>query len=169
MKSILVVIDLFNQWLFNFIAVLFGLISLLTIYQVFSRYVLKSPLVWSEAVVRYLMIWIVLLGIGIAIRKGSMISVEILLHIVPKRVRRIMRLFIILINIVFLSLLIKYGFDIMTNLAHQKTGTLNIPVSWIYAAIPVGSGLALLNCIAVGIEWIMKTEKGDEDGNVTIC
>lgn len=168
MKSILAVIDRFNQWLFNFIAVLFGLIAFLTIFQVFSRYILKSPFVWSEAVIRYLIIWIVLLGIGIATRKGLMISVEVLLYIVPKWVQRAMRIFIILINIVFLSLLIKYGFDIMANLAHQKTGTINIPVTWIYAAIPVGAGLALLNCIAVCIEWITKTEKEVDDGGIAI-
>ncbi|WP_078430039.1 TRAP transporter small permease [Alkalihalobacterium alkalinitrilicum] len=162
-------IDRINSWVFNFIAIVFGIVTLLTIYQVFARYVLKSPLVWSEAIVRYSMVWVVLLGTAIALRKGMLISVEVLLFLVSKKIKKILQVLIMLVNIVFLVLLVKYGLDIMSSLAHQKTGSINIPVSWIYAAIPAGSFLGLLNCTVILIElFTKKNEEGQEDGGTVI-
>ncbi len=168
MNKIVSTIDRLNNVILQVIAIVFGLVAILTIYQVFARYVLNSPLLWSEAIIKYSMIWIVLLGTAVALRKGLLISVEAVLFIVPEGVRRIMKMIIVIINIIFLSLLIKYGFEIMVNLAHQKTGTLNMPVSWIYAAIPIGSILAILNCIAVLFELIIKKETGDQDAGTII-
>jgi TRAP-type C4-dicarboxylate transport system permease small subunit len=168
MKNFIAFVDRLNRWIFNFLALLFGAIALLTLYQVFARYILKSPLVWSEEAVRYLMIWIVLLGTAIALRKGLLISVEIVLHIVPKRVKKIMEFFVISLNIVLLIFLALYGFDIMENLGDQKTGAMELPVSWLYAAIPVGACLALLNCVVVFIELITKREREDNGGNIIL-
>ncbi|GAE25962.1 inner membrane transport protein [Halalkalibacter wakoensis JCM 9140] len=168
MKRIVSAIDQLNSWVFHLIAVIFGLVALLTIYQVFARYVLSSPLIWSEAIVRYSMIWIVLLGTAIALRKGLLISVEAVLYLVPKKIKRVMEMVIVVINIIFLVLLIKFGFDIMGNLANQTTGSLDIPVTWIYAAIPAGSILAILNCIAVFYELLTKKEAGEQDGTTFI-
>ncbi|MFE7060816.1 TRAP transporter small permease [Sutcliffiella sp. NPDC057660] len=168
MNKVVSTIDRLNYVILQVIAIVFGLISILTIYQVFARYVLNSPLLWSEAIIKYSMIWIVLLGTAVALRKGLLISVEAVLFIVPEGVRRIMKMIIVIINIIFLSLLIKYGFEIMVNLAHQKTGALNMPVSWLYAAIPIGSILAILNCIAVLFELIIKKETGDQDAGTII-
>ncbi len=168
MKVYVKVMDKLNASIFNLLAVVFGVITLLTIYQVFARYVLKNPLVWSEAIIRYLMIWIVVLGTAIALRKGLLISVEALLHIVPKKVKKVLQVIIIIISMVFLSLLIKNGFDIMNSLANQKTGSINIPVSWVYAAIPFGSILALLNCFTVLIELFIEKEKEEQPDGSTI-
>ena len=168
MKQIVNAIDRLNYWIFHFIAIIFGLVALLTIYQVFARYVLNSPLIWSESVVKYSMIWIVLLGTAIALRKGLLISVEVVLYLVPKNVKRIMDILIVLISMIFLSLLITFGFEIMGNLAHQTTGSLDIPVSWIYAALPVGGILGIINCVAVLFDLVTKKEVGDQDGSTII-
>lgn len=164
MKTVIVLTDRLNHWIFNVIAVLFGAVALITLYQVFARYVLHSPLVWSEELVRYIMIWIVLLGTAIALRKGLLISVEVVLHLVPERVRKVMQFVIIGINMVFLVLLIKYGFEIVSTLGDQTYGAMNLPVSWTYGAIPVGAGLALLNCVAVLIELILNSGEETKDG-----
>lgn len=168
MRGFIAIIDKFNHILFNFLAVLFGGIALLTIYQVFARYALNSPLVWSEEVVRTLMVWIVLLGTAIALRKGSLISVEIILHLVPKKVRRILDLIIITLNVVYMVLLTKYGFIIMDSLKGQTTGALEIPVSWAYAAIPVGAIMALINSLVVVIELFTKKEEGEHQDDSPI-
>jgi TRAP-type transport system small permease protein len=169
MKRFICIIDKLNNGIFTFIALLFGVTGLLTIYQVFARYVLKSPLVWSEEVVRYVMIWIVLLGTAIALRKGLLISVETLLFVLPERIKRILQIIIIGLNIIFLLILVNYGFSIMESLQTQKAGALDIPVAWTYAAIPVGSLLALLNCVVVLLELIFNLgKKEDNDGGATI-
>ncbi|WP_261131603.1 TRAP transporter small permease [Bacillus sp. Marseille-Q3570] len=168
MRGFISLVDKMNKLAFNFLAILFGLIAVLTIYQVFARYVLDSPLVWSEELVRYSMIWIVLLGTGVALRKGLLISVEVVLYIVPSFIKKIMQCIIILMNVVYMYLLIKYGMDLMNTLQGQTTGALELPVSWLYAALPIGGFYALINCVVVLIELFIGQEKEEEQHGSTI-
>ncbi len=55
-----------------------GGIFLLIIIQVFFRYVLKYPLIWSEEPAKWLMVWAAYLGAGIALREGRHISLFLL-------------------------------------------------------------------------------------------
>lgn len=169
MRSFIKVIDKINHWVFNLLAILFGFTAILTIYQVFARYILNDPLVWSEELIKYLMIWIVLLGTAVALRKGLLISVEIVLHIVPIKIKKVLQIIIIIINFVFLAFLALYGFEIMETLQGQTTGALDLPVSWTYASIPIGSCLAMVNCLAVLIELFTLSEEEDgKDGSPII-
>ena len=169
-KVIIGVVDRINSWLFNLIAVFFGLIAMLTIYQVFARYILGKPLVWSEEIVRYSMVWIVLLGTVIALRKGLLISVEIVLHVVPSKVRKIMEIFVVSLNIVFLIILVKYGFAILETTSGQNIGALDLPVGVTYFAIPVAGIIGLVNAVVVLIEiFTNKTnEEEKQDGSALI-
>jgi TRAP-type C4-dicarboxylate transport system permease small subunit len=170
MKTVINVVDRFNHWLFNAIALLFGLVTLLTIYQVFARYVLKSPLVWSEEIIRYTMIWIVLLGTVIALRKGLMVSVEIVLHLVPQKVKKVFELIIVILNIVFFVILIKYGMILIEITALQKVGALDLPVGVYYWSVPVAGAIGIINALVVLIELFIKNDNGEDkqDGSALI-
>ncbi|MFC4355838.1 TRAP transporter small permease [Chryseomicrobium palamuruense] len=162
MKNFVRVTDKINQIIFNFLAILLGAVALLTLYQVFARYILNSPLTWSEEIIRSLMVWIVLLGTAIALRKGLLISVETVLHIVPKGIKLILNTIIIILNFVYMFLLLKYGIEIMQSLHGQTSGALDLPVNLSYAAIPAGALYSLINCLVVIIELISKDSKGDD-------
>lgn len=161
MKRIIGFVDRFNGWLFNALAIVFGLVTLLTIYQVFARYVLNDPLVWSEEIIRYSMIWIVMLGTVVALRKGLLVSVEIVLHIVPKKVKKIMEIIIVLLNIVFLFILIRYGSILVELTSGQSVGALDLPIAVLYYSVPVAGVIGIVNSLAVLVEVI--TKKDDEE------
>ena|SRR5690625_691770 len=167
MRKLTFITDAFNKWILNILGVLFGIVSLITLYQVFARYVLENPLSWSEAVVRYTIIWIVLLGTAVALRKGMLISVETLHFLVPETIKKILTFIILFINIAFCLFLILYGFDIVRNLSSQESGALGISVSWFYAALPIGGAIALINAIVSFIELIVGAEQeGKDDSNI---
>lgn len=168
MNSISKAIDRLNHFVLYFISIVFALVTILTIYQVFARYILKSPLVWSEGLIRYAVIWIVLLGTAIALRKGLLISVETVLFLVPKKVKIILNYMILFINVIFLVILTVVGFNVISNLAHSTTGAIDIPVSWLYAAIPCGSILALINCIGVFFDLMTNKKEGESSGSTII-
>jgi TRAP-type transport system small permease protein len=170
MKTIIGAVDRFNHWLFSGIAILFGLVTLLTIYQVFARYILSSPLVWSEEIVRYSMIWIVLLGTVIALRKGLLVSVEIVLHLVPAKVKKVMEALVVILNIVFLFILIKYGMTLIELTGGQKVGALDLSVGVIYWSVPVAGVIGIINALVVFIEIFIKTDNGEDkqDGSALI-
>jgi TRAP-type transport system small permease protein len=68
MNTIIKNIDRFNKVLGVVLALLIMVMSAVIFYQVFSRFILKDSLRWSEELARYLMVWSVFIGSALAIR-----------------------------------------------------------------------------------------------------
>ncbi len=157
---ILKAIDAINKWVLTIIAILFGIMAVIIIFQVFSRFFLGLPLAWSEEIARLIMAYTIFLGAAIALRKGRLIAVEFLLEKLPKSKRNIVTIIIQVIAIAFFILLFIQGIKMIDQVHSQLSSALRIPMSVFYAAIPIGSVLLMMNSIAVTIEIL--TEKDDD-------
>jgi len=120
-------------------------------YQVIARFVLRSPADWSEILTRALLIWAVLLGVALAFRQGAMISVEVLRSALGAR-RRWLDGLVALACIGFLVFMAWIGAQMTWRVRFQTMPSLDISISWIYLAIPVGTGLAALAVLARWLE-----------------
>ena len=120
-------------------------------YQVIARFVLHTPSDWSEVSTRALLIWAVLLGLALAFREGAMISVELLRNSLKGRAVRALEGLIALVCFSFLCFLAWIGGAMMWRVRFQNVPSLDISISWIYVAIPIGAGLA---AIAVLARWL---------------
>lgn len=58
--------------------------------QVFYRYFLNDSIIWSEPAAVILMGWFIFLGAAVGIREGYHLSFDILLYVVPERVKLIL-------------------------------------------------------------------------------
>lgn len=58
--------------------ILMTTIMVLTFCMVFWRYVLNNSIVWAEEMLRYLMIWCVLVGAGLTTRQDDHVSMDVL-------------------------------------------------------------------------------------------
>ncbi|CAM4147972.1 TRAP transporter small permease [Bordetella muralis] len=125
-------------------------------YQVIARFILQSPADWSEVLTRALLIWTVLLGIALAFRQGAMISVELLHNLLKGRKQRMLEHLIAIICVAFLVFIAWIGGQMTYRVRFQNVPSLNIPISWIYLAIPVGASLA---AIAVVARWILGADE----------
>ena len=117
-------------------------------WQVIARFVLHSPADWSEVATRALLIWTVLLGVALAFRHGAMISVEMLRNALQGRARRALEIAIGTICVLFLGTLAWIGGQMTWRVRFQNVPSLDISISWIYLAIPVGATLAVIAVIA---------------------
>lgn len=124
-------------------------------YQVIARFVLHSPADWSEVATRAFLIWTVLLGVALAFRHGAMISVEVLRNSLKGRARRGLEHFIGLVCTGFMVALAWIGGQMTWRVRFQNVPSLDISISWIYLAIPVGATLAALAVIA---RWARNEE-----------
>ncbi|OZI74304.1 TRAP transporter small permease [Bordetella genomosp. 12] len=124
-------------------------------YQVVARFILHSPSDWSEVATRALLIWTVLLGVALAFRHGAMISVELLRNALSGRARRGLEHAIGLICTVFMVVLAWIGGQMTWRVRFQTMPSLDISISWIYLAIPVGATLAALAILA---RWARNEE-----------
>lgn len=117
-------------------------------YQVIARFVLQSPADWSEVLTRALLIWTVLLGVALAFRRGAMISVELLRNSLPGGPRRWLERLIAVVCVLFLVAIAWIGGQMTWRVRFQTVPSLDISISWIYLAIPVGATLAVIAVLA---------------------
>jgi TRAP-type C4-dicarboxylate transport system permease small subunit len=128
--------------------ILLGVASVLGIMQVLSRFVFNQPISWSEVLIRLVLIWMVMFGVVIAFREGAQVSVDLMFRL-SGRFQRPLHFMITVIAVLFLAVLIWYGFDITWRTRFQEIGGMEfLPMSVGYAAIPVGSIFAVIGAIA---------------------
>ena len=91
------------------VVVLFLAMTITVIIQVFFRFVIQSPLRWTEELARYLMIWLVLMASAIAMRNRSHLQVDVLTSALPQKPKRILTAIVDLLTIVFLCIMTYFG------------------------------------------------------------
>ena len=127
----------------NAAAVLLGIASILVFYQVITRFVLGDSAGWSEVLARAVIIWTVFLVSGPAIRFGRMIPIDAIRNLfAPDKQIWIMRV-VTIATLLVLFVLVWFGYKMTVRVAHQEVAMLNVSVSWFYAALPIGSLLAI--------------------------
>ena len=149
MKVLETIFDVVEQGL-GVCFVLLMFISVLL--QVFYRYVLQSPLTWTEEVARYSFIWTVLLGAAFAVRRKEHVVMEILFDRFPKSVQRyvtVMTNGIILISLMYLLPVSWSFFSFMKNVSAP---TLNISWGFLFFAAPLSIALMTIHTFI----WLIK-------------
>ncbi|MDY6972760.1 MAG: TRAP transporter small permease [Thermodesulfobacteriota bacterium] len=121
----------------------FAAMTFVTITGVFYRYVLNDPILWSNESARFLMLWTGFLAMNIAMRKGEHIHIDIVVKWLPSWMSRALGYVVYLLIAYFLILLLVKGWAMALNT--MMTGfTLSISMFWIYASVPVGALVSLI-------------------------
>ncbi|MDR1534461.1 MAG: TRAP transporter small permease [Planctomycetota bacterium] len=126
-----------------FIAAGISAASVVLFLNVVLRFGFNSGWEWAEEAARYTIVWIVFVGSGICARKGMHLAVDAVAIRLGKANRRILRMFVDAACVLFSVYLVLYGYE-MVNLAReteQVTAGMDIPIFWVYLAIPVGGAL----------------------------
>lgn len=95
----------------TFIALLLGLMTLVTFTNVVLRYAFNSQLIWGLELVLILFAWLVLFGISYGFKVTMHLGVDAILAIVNPRIRFLMSLTAALITLFYMLLLLKGAWD----------------------------------------------------------
>ena len=148
-----------DEWI---AAVLLAVMAVITFVNVFNRFVLKKSLAFSEEVTVNLFVWITILGIAIAYRRGSHLQMTNLYDSFPPALKRLsIALSGILSTALFIFLIFNSCKEIYKNMTfyHTTSDALNIP-TWIYSlGTPVFSLFVLKEIIASTLNGIKKNKK----------
>lgn len=108
-----------------------------------------SSISWSQELVRYLIIWITLIGSSVCIRNGAHVSIDILSELIKGKIKKGLALFIYLIAIFFSVLFTYYSMKylVFSFSGNQITPALGIPIYIVYISLPLSGLLMILRYV----------------------
>lgn len=138
-----------KKWMTRLLAgiatVLLSIMTLLVLYQVFTRYILNNvPAAFTEELVRYFLIWTGFIGAAYAfITREHMCLVLVRDSLSPSRKRILMTLIDVLILVFAIFVITIGGFKLALSAKKVYSALLGIPRSLVYAMAPV-SGIFII-------------------------
>lgn len=125
-------------------SLLAGLVVVLA-WQVFSRYAMNAPSSSTEEILRYGVIWMSMLGAAYATGQGSHLSVDMLRDRLSRTGKLRLDAVIALGFILFAGVVLIWGgWKGVAIASRQTSAVMQIPMSWVYLALPVSGALMIL-------------------------
>lgn len=125
---------------------IFGLLVVDVLGQVFSRYILNTSFAFTEELARFSLIWLSILGAAYLNAKRLHLSMDFLYQKFSEKTKKKVLIFIEICILLFaLIVMVIGGFNLVYTTLHleQLSGTLRIPLGYIYSILPI-SGLLII-------------------------
>ena len=113
-----------------------------TLTQVFFRYVLNASLSWPEELARWAFVWMVFLGMALGVHRNSHIAIDVLRRNLGDRWQSIHTIFMQAVICATSIALLKYGWT-MVSRASYVSPALEWHFRYLYSAVPCGAALNL--------------------------
>jgi TRAP-type C4-dicarboxylate transport system permease small subunit len=124
---------------------LIGLVSA----QIFMRYVVHSPLVWSEELARMSFVYLTFIGAGLAFHRGENLRLGVLTDALPERARLRLRAVTYVVEALFIGIVLVYSVPLLRRLYPAPTPALEWSMDCFYAGVAIG-GAVIFVCAAAG-------------------
>lgn len=116
----------------NLIAIILGLMTVLTFVNVIMRYLFNNSLIWGLEVTLALFAWLVLIGMSYAVKINAHLGVDALVNILPAPARKTLALIAGAICVIYAALLLKGAWDYWAPFAgFQQTGGRWFPTGFV--------------------------------------
>jgi len=146
MKSIDALFIAISKTIEKLLVFIFGLLVLDVLVQVFSRYILNTSFAFTEELARFSLIWLSILGAAYLNAKREHLSMDFLYQKFSKQHQKKVLFFIEICLLVFaLIVMVIGGINLVYITLHlgQLSGTLRIPLGYVYVVLPL-SGILIM-------------------------
>ncbi|NJM10711.1 MAG: TRAP transporter small permease [Synechococcaceae cyanobacterium SM1_2_3] len=146
----------------GFIALLLGLMTLITFMQVVARYIFNTGFGWELELTTYLFAWLVLFGVSYGIKVGAHIGIDVVVRQLPHGLRRAVGLLAVLCCCAYCIILLIGATTYVYKLYSIGIEAQDLPIPrWIpFIMLPLGLALALLRLLQSA--WRIVT--GQQEG-----
>jgi TRAP-type C4-dicarboxylate transport system permease small subunit len=111
----------------------------LGLFQIIMRFILEQPAEWTEVLIRFSLIWMVFLGVPMAFRQGSMVSVDVVYRWSSPAMRRVLDAVVSIAALSLVFIIIFWGFQYaQRGMVQTVIGLEGISMLWAYLAMPIG-------------------------------
>lgn len=142
-------------------AILMVALAVVVFIQVFNRFVLKTPLAWSEDLAMLLYQWVVFVGAALGVKRLRHFGIELLVRQLPERVRHRIELTTPLVMLVVAVVMIIQGWAILGLNRTRTYSTMDLSYTWAFLPIPLSGVLIIVYLIQVEVQrW--RQAKGED-------
>ncbi len=143
-----------NRWT---VIVILAAMAMMVFANVVLRFLTDASILWVEEVSRYLMIWLTFLGAGLVLRYGGHIGIDTLQDSFPRHASAVRwAIFVFLLG--FFGFMVWIGTRYAALTWGQTTPVLQIPVGFVYLAMPVGFALLIVHLLLMARPFIAKRQ-----------
>ncbi len=135
------------------------------VWQVFTRYVMKSPSTWTEELATFLMIWVGLLGSSVALNRGAHLGIDYFVSKLSQRKKLYVELFVFLSVAIFSLLVLCIGGSQLVRITlanNQVSAALGLKMGYVYLAIPVSGFFLVIYSVEFFIECLAAVIRGKD-------
>jgi TRAP-type C4-dicarboxylate transport system permease small subunit len=136
----------------NVAGALLAVMLALALAQIISRGVFHYSLDWAEELARVALVWSVLLVAPYAYRKGAHVAIVSFAEALPPRLLVACSILLNLLIVWILVVLFVESFAFWRRGLDISAATMDMPMAWIYAIVPVAFALLIL----VGVELVTR-------------
>lgn len=122
------------------------MIAVLVFWSAVAR-TIGMPVNWAQDVSLLAFAWLTFIGSDIIIKGGGLIRIDMLVNKFPKPVQKILTMIFDVLMLLFLLILIVYGFLLVSQSWNRTFNTLKLSYAWCTLAVPVGSLLMFFSAI----------------------
>ena len=138
------------------VVVLLAVIIFAVFYQVVLRYVVSRPPRWTEELARYCLVWMVLLGSSVCIRKGKHFNVDAVTGFMSNKAVFVLAIVLNLLIGMFLVYVIQYGIPVTIRGLGAVSPAMQIRMALVYAGIPIAGVAMLMETIILLVELVRQ-------------
>jgi TRAP-type C4-dicarboxylate transport system permease small subunit len=136
----------------NVAGILLAVMLALALAQIVSRGVFQYSLDWAEELARVALVWSVLLVGPYAYRKGAHVAIVSFAESLPPRLLVACSILLNVLVVWIVAVLFVESFAFWRRGLDISAATMDIPMAWIYAIVPVAFALLML----VGVELVLR-------------
>jgi TRAP-type C4-dicarboxylate transport system permease small subunit len=115
--------------------------------QVFNRFVLKTPLAWSEDMAMLLFQWVVFLGAALGVKRLRHFGIELVVRHFPERLRHAVELLTPIVMATVALVMIFQGWAILGLNRTRIFSSMDLTYTWAFLPIPLSGVLILIYLI----------------------
>ncbi|MBR0598019.1 TRAP transporter small permease [Sinanaerobacter chloroacetimidivorans] len=143
------------EWLVKILAAAaMFLMTVIVTVCVVKRYCFGTTFIWSDELVRYLLIWSTFLGAAVGFRHFDLVLLDLFIGLLPKKFASFLAIIVHFVTMVFIGYIfyISLNYTLSPAVLFKNSTGLGISMMYPFLALPLGFGLMFL----FGIENIPK-------------
>lgn len=125
-------------------SILLAIMTIVTFAAAVNRFTLKLSMPWSEELVKFLLMWMTMIGAAMGIGRNEHVGIDVFINRFPKLLQHIITQIMYLVGMFFSVLFLYIGVQMVQKQYMQKSTAMEVSMGLVYACVVVGAVLMFI-------------------------